>query len=70
MRGHRLSTMLDGLRRLAHTAADWFSFQMGTVSIWLNPPRETPVDRSIREEGERLRKAFPWLDERPEAFRG
>jgi hypothetical protein len=24
----------------------------------------TFVDRAIREEGERLRKAFPWLDER------
>jgi hypothetical protein len=22
---------------------------MGTVSIWVNPPRETPVDRAIRE---------------------
>ena len=30
----------------------------------LQPPQETPVDRAIREEGERLRKAFPWLDER------
>jgi hypothetical protein len=37
---------------------------MGTISIWLRPPRETPVDRAIREQGERLRKAFPWLDER------
>src|SRR6516165_3475146 len=34
---------------------DWCSFQMVTVSIWLDPPRETPVDRVIREEGERLR---------------
>jgi hypothetical protein len=25
---------------------------------------ETPVDRAIREEGERLRRAFPFLDER------
>jgi hypothetical protein len=30
----------------------------------LVPLRETPFDRTIREEGERLRKAFPWLDER------
>jgi hypothetical protein len=29
----------------------------------LAPLPETPVDRAIREEGERLRKAFPWLDE-------
>jgi hypothetical protein len=28
------------------------------------PPPETPVDRAIREEGERLRRAFPSLDER------
>ena len=26
------------------------------------PPQETPVDRAIREEGERLRKAFPTID--------
>jgi hypothetical protein len=31
---------------------------------WLAPPPETEVDRAIREEGERLRQAFPWLDER------
>jgi hypothetical protein len=28
------------------------------------PLPETPVDRAIREEGERLRKAFRSLDER------
>jgi hypothetical protein len=35
---------------------------MGTLSIWLNPPRETPVDRAIREEGERqeLPPSRPW----------
>ena len=26
------------------------------------PAPETPVDRDIREEGERLRKAFPTID--------
>jgi hypothetical protein len=31
---------------------------------WLYPPEETPVDRAIREEGVRLRRGFPWLDER------
>ena len=31
---------------------------------WITPHVETPVDRAIREEGERLRRAFPWLDER------
>jgi hypothetical protein len=35
---------------------------MGTRSIWLCLPRETPVDRAIREEGERLRRAFPTID--------
>ena len=40
------------------------------VATWLGlldrlaPTTETEVDRAIREEGERLRKAFPWLDER------
>jgi hypothetical protein len=28
----------------------------------LHPPQETPVDQAIREEGERLRKAFPAID--------
>jgi len=30
----------------------------------LAPMPETPVDGAIREESERVRKAFPWLDER------
>jgi hypothetical protein len=38
------------------------------IRLWvldrLAPLPETEVDRAIREEGERLRKAFPWLDER------
>jgi hypothetical protein len=34
------------------------------VLDWLAPLPETDVDRAIREEGERLRRAFPWLDER------
>jgi hypothetical protein len=55
--------MIERLRHLGHAILDWCSFQMGTVSIWLRPPQETPVDRAIREEGEQLRKAFPWLDE-------
>jgi hypothetical protein len=29
---------------------------------WSYPPQETPVDQAIREEGERLRKAFPAID--------
>ena len=34
----------------------------GCLIDWTLP--ETDVDRAIREEGERLRQAFPWLDER------
>jgi hypothetical protein len=35
--------------------------------LWLfdrffGPAPETPTDRAIREEGERLRKAFPYVD--------
>jgi hypothetical protein len=34
------------------------------VLDWIpGPGPETPVDRAIREEGERLRNAFLWLDE-------
>jgi hypothetical protein len=29
---------------------------------WLHPAQETPVDRAIRKEGERLRQAFPTID--------
>jgi hypothetical protein len=54
--------MIERLRHLGHAILDWCSFQMGTVSICLRPPRETAVDRAIREEGERLRKAFPTID--------
>jgi hypothetical protein len=32
------------------------------VLDWLAPLQETPVDWAIRDEGERLRRAFPWLD--------
>jgi hypothetical protein len=38
------------------------------IATWLglldrvSPPPETPVDRAIREEGERLRRAFPAID--------
>ena len=50
------------LRRAASALADWWSFQMGTLELWLFPIPETLVDRAIREEGERIRKAFPWID--------
>jgi hypothetical protein len=32
------------------------------VVAWLAPVPETPTDGAIREEGERLRKAFPEID--------
>jgi hypothetical protein len=35
-----------------------------TIFDWLAPMPEIPTDRAIRQEGERLRRAFPWLDER------
>jgi hypothetical protein len=41
--------MLDRIRRLGYAVADWCSFQMGTIEMWLCPPRETPVDKAIRE---------------------
>jgi hypothetical protein len=42
---------------------DWLLDQVIAARLgildWLTPLPETPVDRAIREEGERLRKAFP-----------
>jgi hypothetical protein len=42
-----------------------------TVLDWLaGPPPETPTDKAIREEGERLRKAFPEINfDRPNVTR-
>jgi hypothetical protein len=37
--------------------------KLGVIDRVLPRP-ETPVDRAIREEGERPRKAVPWIDER------
>ena len=55
--------MNDGLfLRLWHAFADWWSFQMGTIEGWFDRTPETPEDRAIREEGERIRKAFPSID--------
>ena len=54
--------MVDGFHRardwlVDHVIAAWFG-----VLDWLAPLPETPVDRAIREEGERLRRAFPTID--------
>jgi hypothetical protein len=40
----------------------WWSFKIGTIENWLFPVPEMPEDRAIREEGERIRKAFLWID--------
>jgi hypothetical protein len=50
------------LFRLWHAFADWWSFQMGTIEGWFDRTPESPEDRAIREEGERIRKAFPSID--------
>jgi hypothetical protein len=57
------------LHRLGRSIADWWSFQMGTVEGWFDRTPETPEDRAIRQEGERIRKAFPEIDlDHPGAF--
>jgi hypothetical protein len=50
------------LFRLWRALADWWLFQMGTIEGWLDRTPETPEDRAIHEEGERLRRAFPSID--------
>ena len=50
------------LLSLWHAFVDWWSFQMGSIVGWFDRTPETPEDRAIREEGERLRKAFPSID--------
>jgi hypothetical protein len=35
---------------------------MGTIEGWFDRTPETPEHRSIREEGERMRRAFPSID--------
>jgi hypothetical protein len=59
---------MSSVIRLLWTIVDWVDYcvTVGRLSVldWLRPPQETPLDRAIREEGERLRRAFPWLDER------
>jgi hypothetical protein len=53
--GRWLSAVLDRADYALTGARLW-------VLDWLHPLPETPVDRAIREEGERLRKAFPTID--------
>jgi hypothetical protein len=47
--------------------ADWLCDRPLFAKLWLiellrRPPTETPVDRAIREEGDRLRQEFPTID--------
>jgi hypothetical protein len=56
-------TMLSSrLLRPLCSLADWWSFQVGTIEGWFDRTPESPEDGAIREEGERLRKAFPSID--------
>jgi len=48
--------------RVWRAIADEWSFQMGTIGCWLERTPETPEDQAIRLEGERIRRAFPWID--------
>ena len=55
------------LRRLLQRFADGADYGFATTRLWLldrllGPSPETQTDRAIREEGERLRKAFPSID--------
>jgi hypothetical protein len=50
------------LYRIADRLDYAITFARLTILDWLAPMPETPVDRAIREEGERLRLAFPAID--------
>jgi hypothetical protein len=52
----------DLLPRLGRALSDWWSFKMGTIEGWFDRTPETPEDRAVREEGERIRKAFPQIN--------
>jgi hypothetical protein len=54
-------------RRLVNSALDNAAHLLTLARLrlydWMaGPPPETPTDRAIREEGERLRKALPEID--------
>jgi hypothetical protein len=53
------------LRRLCSEWVDYvLTLARLTVLDWGWPLQETETDRAIRGQSERLRAAFPWLDER------
>jgi hypothetical protein len=57
--------MLRRLRAALMDRADYvLTMARLTVLDRLAPLPETGTDKAIREEGERIRKAFPLLDER------
>jgi hypothetical protein len=58
--------MMRTIGRWLSAVVDHADYLLTAARLWvldrLSPPEETPVDRAIREEGERLRKAFPNVD--------
>jgi hypothetical protein len=56
------------IRRWLSAIVDVADYLLTLARLWaldcLAPMPETPTDRAIRAEGERLKKAFSWLDER------
>ena len=55
-------SLLTAVRDAWRAIADRWSFEVTSIRLWLFPTLETPEDRAIREEGERLRRAFPAVD--------
>src|ERR1051325_410652 len=51
------------IQRLTEAADHWFTgWRLGLLDRFLGPMPETPEDRAIQEEGERLRRAFPQIN--------
>ena len=51
---------MEWLRELAYRVARAWTIAELSVLEWITGPEpETPEDRAIREEGERIRKRFP-----------
>lgn len=59
MRKHRAAAkLLDRVDCLLTLA------RLTVIDRLTGPPPESPTGRPIRERSERLRRAFPWFDER------
>jgi hypothetical protein len=56
----------DAIRSRFSAAIDRTDYVLTLARLWvldhLSPLPETPVDRAIREDGERLRRAFSAID--------